>query len=71
MVAEVRSATPLSPEQSSRLTAALKSIHHRDVQLNVTVDPSIVGGVEVRVGDEVIDGTLSTRIESARRRLTH
>jgi F0F1-type ATP synthase delta subunit len=30
-----------------------------------------VGGLEVRVGDEVIDGTLSTRIEAARRRLTH
>jgi len=71
VVAEVRTATPLTPEQSSRLTAALSRIHHRDVQLNVTVDPSIVGGVEVRVGDEVIDGTLSTRIEAARRRLTH
>ncbi len=71
VVAEVRSATPLSAEQSERLRAALGRIHHRDVQLNVTVDPSLVGGLEVRVGDEVIDGTLSTRIEAARRRLTH
>jgi F-type H+-transporting ATPase subunit delta len=61
----------LSEEQSQRLRAALGRIHHRDVQLNVTVDPAIVGGLEVRVGDEVIDGTLSTRIEAARRRLTH
>lgn len=71
VVAEVRTATPLSDEQSERLASALGRIHHRDVQLNVTVDPSVIGGLEVRVGDEVIDGTLSTRIEAARRRLTH
>jgi F-type H+-transporting ATPase subunit delta len=71
VVAEVRSAIPLTDEQAARLTAALGRVHNRDVQLNVTVDPSIVGGLEVRVGDEVIDGTLSTRIEAARRRLTH
>jgi F-type H+-transporting ATPase subunit delta len=71
VVAHVRSATPLTAEQSDRLTAALARIHHRDIQLNVTVDPSVVGGLEVRVGDEVIDGTLSTRLEAARRRLTH
>lgn len=71
VVAEVRTATPLSAEQSERLAGALGRIHNRDVQLNVTVDPSVVGGLEVRVGDEVIDGTLSTRIEAARRRLTH
>lgn len=71
VVAEVRSAIALTQEQSDRLAAALGRIHNRDVQLNVTIDPSIVGGLEVRVGDEVVDGTLSTRIEAARRRLTH
>jgi F-type H+-transporting ATPase subunit delta len=71
VVAEVRSAIPLSDEQSRRLSAALGNIHHREVQLNVTTDPAVIGGLEVRVGDEVIDGTLSTRIETARRRLTH
>ncbi len=71
VVAEVRSARALSEEQSSRLVAALGRLHNRDVQLNVTVDPSIMGGLEVRVGDEVIDATLSTRLEAARRRLTH
>lgn len=71
VIAEVRTATPLSSEQSDRLVAALGRIHHRHIQLNVTVDPSIVGGLQVQVGDEVIDGSLSTRIEAARRRLTH
>jgi F-type H+-transporting ATPase subunit delta len=71
VVAEVRTAIPLTDEQSERLRAALGRLHHREVQLNVTVDPAVVGGLEVRVGDDVIDGTLSTRIEAARRRLTH
>lgn len=71
VVAEVRTARPLTEEQTSRLEAALARIHNRDVQLNVTIDPSVIGGIEVRVGDEIVDGTLSTRIEAARRRLTH
>jgi F-type H+-transporting ATPase subunit delta len=71
VVAEVTSALPLTDEQSQRLRAALGRLHHRDVQLNVNIDPSVVGGLQVRVGDDVIDGTLSTRIEAARRRLTH
>lgn len=71
VVADVRTARPLTPEQTSRLEAALARIHNRDVQLNVIVDPSVIGGIEVRVGDEIVDGTLSTRIEAARRRLTH
>ena len=57
------SAPALSPEQSDAAHRRPGRIHHRDVQLNVTVDPSVVGGLEVRVGDEVIDGTLSTRLE--------
>ena len=43
---------------------------HRALRVNVTVDPNVIGGIQVRVGDEVIDGTLATRIEQARRRLT-
>ena len=39
----------------------------RPVQLNLVVDPSIVGGISVSVGDEVVDATMSTRLESARR----
>ena len=39
------------------------------VQLNVDVDPAILGGIRVEVGDEVIDGSIEGRLEEARRRL--
>lgn len=70
IVAEVRSAAPLDDAQKQRLSAALSGIRGREVLVNVTVDPRVVGGIEVRIGDELIDGTLSNRIEQARRRLT-
>jgi F-type H+-transporting ATPase subunit delta len=70
IVAEVRSATPLDDSQKERLSSALSGIRGRDVLVNVTVDPAVIGGIEVRIGDELIDGTLSNRIEQARRRLT-
>ncbi len=70
IVAEVTSGIPLTDEQRDKLAAALSRIQGRQVLINVTVDPAVVGGIEVRIGDEVIDGTLSNRIEQARRRLT-
>jgi F-type H+-transporting ATPase subunit delta len=46
---------------------ALSRLKGRTIRLNVAVDPDLLGGVHVRVGDEVIDGTVSTRLEQARR----
>ena len=40
-----------------------------DVHLNVIVDPTIVGGLRVAIGDDVIDGTVAGRLEDARRQL--
>jgi F-type H+-transporting ATPase subunit delta len=68
-VAEVRVARPLEPEQATRLSAALSRLHGRDIRLNVAVDPGVIGGVSVRIGNEVIDATMATRIEQARRAL--
>jgi F-type H+-transporting ATPase subunit delta len=68
-VAEVRVARPLDPDQAARLGAALSRLHGREIRMNVAVDPTVVGGVSVRLGSEVIDGTLVTRIEQARRTL--
>jgi F-type H+-transporting ATPase subunit delta len=68
-VAEVRVARPLDGDQATRLTAALSRIHGRDVRLNVAVDPEVIGGISVRLGTEVIDATMATRIEQARRAL--
>jgi F-type H+-transporting ATPase subunit delta len=67
MVAQVRAAAPLSENQSQRLMAALSKLKGRDVRLNVAVDPAVLGGIHVVIGDEVIDGTIATRLEAAHR----
>jgi F-type H+-transporting ATPase subunit delta len=67
--AVVRVARPLAPDQEQRLAQALKNIYGQPIQLSIEVDPSVIGGVSVQVGDEIIDGTLSSRIDQARRRL--
>jgi F-type H+-transporting ATPase subunit delta len=68
-IAEVRVARPLDPDQAERLQAALSRIHGRDVRLNVAVDPDVIGGISVRIGSEVVDATVATRFEQARRAL--
>jgi F-type H+-transporting ATPase subunit delta len=67
IVADVTVATALSPEQASRLAAVLARLAGREVSLNIVVDPAVIGGVSVRLGDEVIDGSVRTRLEQARR----
>lgn len=67
VVAEVKVAAPLDPEQERRLADALSRLKGRTVRLNVAVDPAVLGGVYVKVGDEVIDGTVAARLEQARR----
>ena len=67
VIAEVRVAAPLDAEQSRRLADALTRLKGRVVRLNVAVDPAVLGGVHVKVGDEVIDGTVAAKLEQARR----
>ncbi len=69
MVAHVRVAQPLAQDQADRLAAVLQRIYGHPVALQVAIDPDVLGGVEVRVGDEVLDGTVSRRLASARLRL--
>lgn len=66
-IAEVRVAHPLTAEQTARLRAALISQVGRDLTMHVTVDPTILGGAEVRIGDEAITGSVAGRLEAARR----
>ncbi|GAA0942945.1 F0F1 ATP synthase subunit delta [Nonomuraea longicatena] len=69
LVAVVRSAIALTEEQKQRLTAWLRTSYGRDVHLNVEVDPRVLGGFSVRIGNEIIDTTIVGRIEEVRRRL--
>ena len=67
VVAEVRVAAPLDEDQERRLADVLSRLKGRTVRLNVAVDPTVLGGVLVTIGDEVIDGTVASRMEQARR----
>ncbi|MFH0173258.1 F0F1 ATP synthase subunit delta [Streptomyces cacaoi] len=69
MVAVVTSAVPLSDPQKQRLGAALAKLYGRPMHLNLDVDPAVLGGIRVQVGDEVINGSLADRIEDAARRM--
>lgn len=69
LVATVTASVPLTEEQRRRLGSALARIYGHDVHLNVELDPAIVGGIRVEIGDEVIDGSVVSRLDSARRRL--
>lgn len=68
-VATVRVARPLADADRDRLAAALARSYGRDVHLNVIVDPEVIGGIRVEIGDDVIDGTVSSRLDEAGRRL--
>ncbi|WP_329567657.1 F0F1 ATP synthase subunit delta [Kitasatospora sp. NBC_01266] len=69
VVALVTTAVPLSDGQKQRLSGALAKLYGRAVLLNIDVDPSVVGGVRVQIGDEIIDGTVTSRLEGARQAL--
>jgi F-type H+-transporting ATPase subunit delta len=69
-VAEVRSAVDLTDEQQERLAAALQATTGREVDVRVVVDPTVIGGLVVRVGDQVIDGTVRHRLAQLRESLS-
>ena len=69
LVAVVTSAVPLSDSQKQRLGAALAKLYGHKMHLNIDVDPEVLGGIRVQVGDEVINGSIADRIEDAGRRL--
>jgi len=68
-VATVRVARELGESETQRLTAALTAQYGRPVHLNVVVDPDVIGGIKVEIGGDVIDGTISSRLDDARRKL--
>ena len=69
LVAQVSAAADLSASQRARLTEILTRIYHNPVSVQLSVDPELLGGLSVAVGDEVIDGTLSSRLAAAATKL--
>jgi F-type H+-transporting ATPase subunit delta len=70
LVARVTAAVPLTEEQSSRLAEALAAQLGRQVHLNIELDPAVVGGLTIQIGETVFDGSVASRLAEAARRLT-
>ncbi len=62
MTADVQSATPLSNEQLAALKSTLKASYGKDVRLDAKVDPSLLGGLVVKVGSRMFDSSLRTKL---------
>lgn len=69
MIATVWVASPLGDDQRDRLEETLAAQYSHEVHLNVIVDPAVLGGVRVAIGDDVIDSTIESRIAQAQRRI--
>ena len=69
VLAEVRTAVPLTPERRASIAAALSKATGLEVEVKEVVDPSIIGGVVAHVGDEVFDGSLASRLDDAKQHL--
>lgn len=68
-IARVISARPVTGEQEARLVTALTAVYGRPIAVRVAVDPAVQGGLVVRVGDEIIDGSVATRFTAVRNAL--
>jgi F-type H+-transporting ATPase subunit delta len=70
LIARVTTAVELDEQEYIDLAAALHANFGSDIQLQVVVDPSLIGGLTVRIGDELIDGSVARQLAEARRRLS-
>ncbi|HEY0258644.1 MAG TPA: F0F1 ATP synthase subunit delta [Lacisediminihabitans sp.] len=68
-LATVTSATPIAPEQLGRLQQGLAKSFGRELKINLIVDPDIIGGLRVQVGDDVIDGSVASKLKELRLQL--
>ena len=69
LIAVVRTATDLSAEQRRRLADALAGIYGHEVYVNIVIDPEVMGGMTIQVGDELIDASVASRLAAVRRKL--
>ncbi len=69
LIAVVHTAVELSAGQRRRLAEALSESYGHKIHLNVVLDPSVVGGMSIQIGDELIDGTAASRLAEVRRKL--
>jgi F-type H+-transporting ATPase subunit delta len=70
-IAHVRTPVRLGADQEQRLTETLTRLYGRPISVQAELDPDLLGGLVVRVGGEIIDGSVAGRLATARRRLPH
>lgn len=68
--ARVSSAVALTDDETKRLVATLETVTKKTIRLTAEVDPSLIGGAQVRIGDRVIDRSAKTLLESIKARLS-
>lgn len=69
LVALVRAPSEFSQAQRTRLASVLAAAYGHEVHLNIEIDPTVIGGLSIEIGDEIIDGTVAGRLDDVRRRL--
>jgi len=68
-IATVSVTRPLTQTQLARLQAGLNALYGRELKVNINVDPALIGGIRVHVGDEVLDASVLTRLGQLQRQL--
>ena len=68
-IATVTTAKPIASAQLSRLQAGLSDTYGRQLKINQVIDPELIGGVRVQIGDDIIDGSVATRLNDLRLQL--
>jgi len=69
LLAVVHTARPLGTTEITRLTQALGKAYDATVHLHVVEDKDLIGGLRVEIGDDVIDGSVASKLDNARRRI--
>jgi len=68
-IATVSVTRPLTETQTSRLQAGLNALYGRELKINMNVDPALIGGIRIQVGDEVVDASVVGRLGQLQRQL--
>lgn len=69
LIAIVRTRAALTEAQSEKLSITLSKQVGQPIHLNIQIDPTVIGGISIRFADELVDGTISTRLAEAGRAL--
>ena len=69
LIAVVRTSAAITAEQRRRLADALAAIYGHEVYVNIVIDPTVMGGMTIQVGDELIDASVASRLAAVRRKL--